>query len=104
MTSRPLRLRPAARSDVRSVTTHYAAEAGEPVALEFVAAVERAFAHLRAHPTSGSLRYERLTGLPGLRAWPIRRFPYLLLYFERPDHLDVARLLHMSRDIPALLG
>lgn len=104
MSPHPLRLRPAARSDVRTVAAHYAVEAGEPVALAFVEAVERAFAHLRAHPTSGSLRYERLTGLPGLRAWPIRRFPYLLLYFDRADHLDVARLLHMSRDIPASLG
>ncbi len=104
MSSKPLRLRPAARADLRSIASHYTAEAGEPVAQAFLDAVERAFAHLGEQPASGSLRYEHYTGLPGLRAWPVRRFPYLLLYFDRVDHVDVARVLHGRRDIPEVFG
>jgi hypothetical protein len=33
--------------------------------------------------------------------WPIRRFPYLIFYIEQPDALDVWRVLHGQRDIPA---
>ncbi|MFO1210431.1 MAG: type II toxin-antitoxin system RelE/ParE family toxin [Amaricoccus sp.] len=103
MTPKPLRLRPAARADSRRIAAYYAAEAGEPVAQSFLAALQRAFDHLRAYPASGSLRFEPDTGLPGLRVWPVRRFPHLLLYFDRADHVDVARILHGSRDIPKLL-
>jgi hypothetical protein len=35
---------------------------------------------------------------------PIRRFPHLVFYFERPDWVDVVRVLHGSRDIPSALG
>ena len=27
--------------------------------------------------------------------------PYLVFYVERPDHIDVWRVLHSQRDIPA---
>ena len=34
-------------------------------------------------------------------AWPLRRYPYFVFYVEREDHLDVWRVLHAQRDIPA---
>lgn len=45
------------------------------------------------------------TGLniPGLRFWPLTRFPYLVFYVERDDHIDIWRVLHEQRDIPAWL-
>ncbi len=39
--------------------------------------------------------------LPGLRAWSLTRYPYLVFYVERPAHIDVWRVLHGQRDIPA---
>jgi toxin ParE1/3/4 len=96
-------VRPAARADARQIAEYYAAEAGEPVSRTFLAALQRTLDHLRAHPASGSLRFEPDTGLPGLRVWPIRGFPHLLFYLDRADHVDVTRILHGSRDIPALL-
>lgn len=39
-----------------------------------------------------------------LRAWRIGRFPALWLYFERPDHIDVVRLLGEREDIAAILA
>ena len=45
-----------------------------------------------------------LTAWPtGLRSWPLTRHPYLVFYLERPDHIDVWRVLHGQRDIPAWL-
>jgi toxin ParE1/3/4 len=43
--------------------------------------------------------------LPGLRSWPLTRYPHLVFYIERSDHIDVWRVLHGQRDIPVwLLG
>ena len=39
--------------------------------------------------------------LPGLRVWQLARYPHLVFYMERPDHIDVWRVLHGQRDIPA---
>jgi toxin ParE1/3/4 len=39
--------------------------------------------------------------LPGLQSWPLTRYPHLVFYVERPDHIDVWRVLHGQRDIPA---
>jgi toxin ParE1/3/4 len=33
----------------------------------------------------------------------LSRYPYLLFYVERQDHIDVWRVLHSQRDIPAWL-
>jgi len=40
-------------------------------------------------------------GLEGLRALRLCRFPILVFSMERPDHIDVWRVLHGQRDIPA---
>lgn len=39
--------------------------------------------------------------LPDLRSWALSRYPYLIFHIERPDHIDVWRVLHSKRDIPA---
>jgi toxin ParE1/3/4 len=39
--------------------------------------------------------------LPGLRFWPLARYPHLVFYVERPEHIDVWRVLHGQRDIPS---
>jgi toxin ParE1/3/4 len=63
--------------------------------------VERAYRHIVAQPATGSQRYAHELDLPGLRSWPLKRYPYLIFYVERDDHLDVWRVLHGERDIPA---
>ena len=102
MSPRPLRLRPAAIADLDASADAYAAEAGA-VAVRFAAAIERALDHVARHPGTGSLRYSHMTDLPGLRFWPVARFPYLVFYVEEADHVDVWRVLHARRDIPSLL-
>jgi plasmid stabilization system protein ParE len=37
--------------------------------------------------------------LPGLRSWPLKKYPHLVCYVERSDHIDVWRVPHGQRDI-----
>jgi toxin ParE1/3/4 len=55
------------------------------------------------HPAAGSPRYTHELDLPGLRVWPVRRFPYLVFYVEGAEEIDVWRILHGRRDVPAWL-
>ena len=100
----PVVLREAAARDVEEALTHYEQEAGATIARSFITALERAFLHIALHPASGSPRYATELGLPGVRSWPVDRFPYLVFYVQRQGSIDVWRLLHAQRDIPAWLG
>lgn len=90
-----------ANRDVDDAVAFYLTEATETVALGFIDALEQAYTHIGRHPASGSPRYAHELNLPGLRTWPMTRYPYLVFYVERPDHIDVWRVLHGQRDIPA---
>ena len=103
MTGKPIVLRERARLDVDEAVEHYLAEARAAVALAFIDALEEAFRRMGEHPASGSPRYARELDLPGLRSWVVRRFPYLVFYVERDADIDVWRVLHGARDIPAWL-
>lgn len=74
------------------------------MAARLVAAVERAVLQLEGQPGLGSLRIGRELEIAGLRSWRVSGFPLLLFYFERPEHLDVVRLLGERRDLGGLLG
>ena len=80
---------------------YYLNEAAESVALGFIDALEQAYAHIARHPGTGSPRYAHELNLPGLRTWSLTRYPYLVFYLERPDRIDVWRVLHGQRVIPA---
>ena len=90
-----------ANRDVDEAVTFYLSEAGEAVAMGFVDALEKAYGHIGRHPAAGSPRYAHELNLPGLRAWPLTRYPYIVFYVGRPDHIDVWRVVHGQRDIPA---
>ena len=101
---KPARLRSRAVGDIDAAADFYLAEAGADVAGRFLDAVERAISQLGRQPHGGSLRFAFELDIPELRAWPVSRFPYLIFYIERETELDVWRLLHSSRDIPATLA
>ncbi len=103
MSVKPVIRRSRADQDILEGIEHYLQEGGESVALRFVDAVEKAFRDTARHPASGSPRYAMELELPGIRCWPVKRFPYLVFYIERDDHIDVWRVLHGQRDIPAWL-
>jgi toxin ParE1/3/4 len=103
VSDKPVVLRERADLDIEEALARYLAEAGQRVAMGFVDALDRAFAHPARHPATGSPRYAHELDLPELRVWPLKRYPYLVFYVERDDHIDVWRILHGERDIPAWL-
>lgn len=90
-----------ANRDVDEAIDHYLSEGAEQAALGFIDALERGYAHIGRHPATGSPRYAQELNLPGLRFWRLTRYPYLVFYVERTDHVDVWRVLHAQLDIPA---
>lgn len=103
MKTKPIIPRELANRDVDEAIEHYLSEDAGPAALGFIDALEQAYAHISRHPATGSPRYAHALNLPGLRFWPLTRYPQLVFYIERDDHIDVWRVLHGSRDIPAWL-
>ena len=97
-------LRARAARDIEVAVDYYAAEAGEDVALRFISALDEAFGYLAGYPQSGMVRWSHELGIPGLRSWSLQRFPYVVFYVDRPSALDVWRVLHARRDIPASLA
>ncbi|MDO8377922.1 type II toxin-antitoxin system RelE/ParE family toxin [Phenylobacterium sp.] len=93
-----------ARQDVEAAVDYYAAEAGEMIALRFVDAIEETYRAIGRRPALGSPRYGHELDLPGLRTRSLKRFPYVVFYIEQEDYLDVWRVLHAHRDIPAGLS
>ena len=90
-----------ARRDVDEAIDHYLGEAGEKAALGFIDDLERVFSHVAHRPAAGSPRYAHALDLPGLRSWPLKHYPYLVFCTERGDSIDVWRVLHGKRDVPA---
>lgn len=82
---------------------YYRDESGSETALDFVGALEAAIAHLCDYPLIGSLRFAFELEIPNLRSWALQRFPYLLFYVPDDDRVDIWRVLHARRDIPAFL-
>ncbi len=63
--------------------------------------MEDALRHIAAHPQTGVTRYAVQLKLDDLRFWSISRFPHLVFYVEREQYIEVGRVLHGKRDIPA---
>ena len=90
-----------ANRDIDHAIAYYLGEGAESAALSFIDELEGAYIHISRHPGTGSTRYAHELNLPGLRFWPLTRFPRLVFYFELSDCIDVWRVLHGQRDIPA---
>lgn len=97
---KPIRLRPAAAADVRAIVEHYRVDSGPGIARAFADQLQRALVSIGRGKAPGSPRLAVALDLPGLRAWTLPRYPQLVLGFERPDHVDVLRVLHGVRDMP----
>lgn len=100
---KPLVPRIAVERDVDAIADHYVLEAGEDVARAFTEALETAYRAISERPRTGSPRFSHEYDLDGLRSRRLGRFPYFVFYVERPDHIDVWRVLHAQRDIAAWL-
>lgn len=96
-------LRERARLDIEEAVDWYRDHADVDTVVSFIDAVGEALRDLGSHPGMGSPRYATELDLPGLRSWPLGRFPYVVFYVENRNHLEVWRVLHAHRDIPVWL-
>lgn len=104
MRGKPVIPRTLARQDVDEALNYYLGEEAEQAALGFIEALEQAYVHIGRHPATGSTRYAHELDLPELRSWALKSYPHVVFYVEHHDHIDVWRILHGMRDIPAWLG
>jgi toxin ParE1/3/4 len=102
--AKPVRLRELAAVDLDDASEYYRNEAGEQTALDFVDAVERGIGRISRSPHVGSLRFAYELAIPDLRAWPLQHFPYVVFYVVSDEEIDVWRILHTRRDLPAALN
>jgi len=101
MTNKPVLRRAMAQEDVYGAVAYYLEQSAPSAAEGFIAALEKAIEYIRRHPASGSPRYAAELGVPDLRCWKVKRYPYLVFYVEHSEHIDVWRILHGQRDISA---
>jgi toxin ParE1/3/4 len=103
LAAKPVQFRDLATFDLELANGYYVAEADVATAIRFIDAVEATAKRIGRNPRLGSLRFAYELSVPDLRVVAVGRFPYLLFYLERETSVDVWRLLHTSRDIPASL-
>jgi toxin ParE1/3/4 len=103
VTRKPVIRRQRARRDVEDAADYYYENGGEVLELQFIDAVEETFGLVAEMPGIGSPRYAEILQRSGLRCLRVKRFPYLVFYIEHPDRIDMLRILHQCRDIPAIL-
>ena len=102
MKAKPVVPRRLAQQDIDEAIRHDSeVDASAAAAQGLMDDLERSLFHISRHPVTGSNRYAHELNLPGLKSLPLTRYPYLVFYVERPDHIDVWRVLHGQRDIPA---
>jgi len=97
-------VRAQARADLRAEIVYYRKHAGRPIAHQLALAADDALQHLQQNPGTGSPRIGQVLEIPGLRSWRVSRFPLIWFYIERPDCIDVLRLLGERQDILAILN
>ncbi|MBK8727035.1 MAG: type II toxin-antitoxin system RelE/ParE family toxin [Holophagaceae bacterium] len=103
MKPKPVIPRTRALQDIEEALDHYLAEGGQDVALGFIDALEQVYGLIALHPEGGSPRFAHELNLPGLRCWPLKRFPQVVFYMAHENRIDVWRVLHGQRDLPAWL-
>lgn len=104
MTAKLVIPRAKARADIDLAVEYYADKAGADVAFSFIDALEQAYTFMGEMPAAGSPRWSHELNLPGLRTIRLKGFPWLVFYLEFETHVDVWRVLHAKRDVPAWLA
>lgn len=103
MNAKPISVRDPASRDIVGILDRYWFDASPQVARAFAVALRQAFQQISQFPSTGSSRYGRDTPFPSLRSWPVTGFPFLIFYVEEASSVDIYRILHTARDIPASL-
>ncbi len=97
-------LRPRAEADLIDRTRYYGATGGELLGARFFDAALAALRSAERTPGIGASLIGERSGIPGLRAIAITRFPVRWYYFVADERLDVVRLLADAQDLLAAFG
>lgn len=89
-----------ASGDVDEVVAYHLGDGAPEAALGSIDALEKAYTCIGRRGTSASRDAHELN-MPGLHVWFLTGYPHWVLYVEQSDHVDVWRVLHGQRDIPA---
>jgi toxin ParE1/3/4 len=101
---RNFRLTYEAETDLAGIARHIATD-NPRAASRFLEGFERACELLATMPELGHPRTFAHPDLECLRSFPIKGFEkYLVFYRVAPPVLEVVRVLHGARDLPALFG
>lgn len=103
MSVKPVIQRDRASLDIDDSVAYYLKERAEHAALGLIDGLQDAYALLARHPAIGASHYAHELGIPGLRSWSLPRHPYVIFYVEHESHIDIWRVFHSRRDIPASL-
>jgi toxin ParE1/3/4 len=99
-----LTIRPAARRDILHDYQRYLELDLPHIAERFLASVNAAIDAVIAMPKAGSPKILGNRLLAGLRSWPVKGFDdFRVYYLERPDELDVVRIINTKRDVGTIL-
>lgn len=91
-----------AEKDIEEIM-RYISQDNPEVAATFHGAVESTCELLVTMPEMGSPRTFNNPELEGLRMWPMKKFEkYLIFYRSTPEGIEIVRVLHGARDIPAI--
>lgn len=94
-----------ARRDLVEIYRYHAREAGLEVADRFLAQAEATFTRLAGMPGLGAPYEHEHPALADVRVSPISGFKtYLIFYRPVTGGIEVLRVLHGARDIPAILA
>ena len=94
-------LSPAAERDILEIVEWIASE--NPVAARgFRAALDKLAATIGEHPRIGALKPQLAS--PPTRFFPVRGFPYVVVYTPDRDPPLIVRVLHGARDLLEVLG
>lgn len=96
--------RPEAKQDQRHEVRYYRAHGGEETALRLVNSLAHAIAQLQFNPGMGSPLLGHELGIDNLRTWRVTGFPLVYVYIQRPEAIDIVRLLGERQDIAAILS
>lgn len=88
-----IEFRPAARKELAAALHWYLSDGGPAVAERFGWAVEHAIQLLTAMPQLGTPHHTGPT-----RNWPLKQFPYTLVYRVQGELLTVMAVAHKSRE------
>jgi toxin ParE1/3/4 len=98
---RPYVLAPAADRDVDECFL-YIAERSREAAVRFLQALDTTLEKLAAMPELGQRQEFGRAELVEMRAWQVRGFEnYVIFYRPMAGGIEVLRVLHAARDIPA---